>query len=130
MKGKNALWCLIVLSFRVKQALSCVFSAVKRRGKARNLALPRNMDGRDYIAQEGCAFLPGWSYTSSLLQYLETNGETGGFAIYCQPRHKGSLILSQDSVGGVLEERSHYVLDSTSGEAGQYRCRPNQERVT
>ena len=68
--------------------------------------------------------------SNSLLQYLETNGETGGFAIYCQPRHKGSLTLSQDSVGGVLEERSHYVLDSTSGEAGQYRCRPNQERVT
>ena len=45
--------------------------------------------------------------TSSLLQYLETNGETGGFAIYCQPRHKGSLIpLSQDSVGGILKDGS------------------------
>ena len=41
-----------------------------------------------------------------LLQYLETHGETGGFAIYCQPRHKGSLILSQDSVGGILEDGS------------------------
>ena len=66
----------------------------------------------------------------SLLQYLETRGETGGLAIYCKPRHKGSLILSQDSVGGVLEERSRYVLDSTSEEAGQYTCLPNQKRVT
>ena len=65
-----------------------------------------------------------------LLQYLETNGETGGFTIYCQPRHKGSIILSQDSVGGVLEDRSRYVLDNTSEEAGQYRCLPNQEQVT
>ena len=50
----------------------------------------------------------------SLLQYLEACGETGGFAIYCKPRHKGSLILSPDSVGDVLEVRSHNVLDSTS----------------
>ena len=30
----------------------------------------------------------------AVLQYLETNGETGGFAIYCQPRHKGNLRRS------------------------------------
>ena len=41
-----------------------------------------------------------------ILQYLETRGETGGFMIYCEPRHKGSLILSQDSVGGILEDGS------------------------
>ena len=52
------------------------------------------------------------------------NGETGGFAIYCQPRHKGSLILSQDSVGGILEDGSPREV------AGQYRCLPNQERET
>ena len=59
-----------------------------------------------------------------LLQYLETNGETGGVASYCKPRHKGSLILSQDSVGGILEDGSPREV------AGQYRCLPNQERVT
>ena len=61
---------------------------------------------------------------TSLLQYLETHGETGGFAIYCQPRHKGSLILSQDSVGGILEDGSPREV------ASQYRCLPNQERET
>ena len=65
-----------------------------------------------------------------ILQYLETRVETGGFMIYCEPRHKGSLILLQDSVDGVLKDRSHYVLGSTSEEEGQYRCRLNQEQVT
>ena len=61
---------------------------------------------------------------TSLLQYLETHGETGGFAIYCQPRRKGSLILSQDSVGGILKDGSPREV------ASQYTCLPNQERVT
>ena len=39
-------------------------------------------------------------------------------------RQKCSLILSQDSVGGLLED------DSPREVAGQYRCLPNQERVT
>ena len=59
-----------------------------------------------------------------ILQYLETRVETGGFMIYCEPRHKGSLILLQDSVGGILEDGSPREV------AGQYRCLPNQERET
>ena len=49
-----------------------------------------------------------------LLKYFKTNRETS-----VSLDIKGSLILLQDSVGGVLEERSRYVLDSASEEAGQ-----------
>ena len=56
------------------------------------------------------------------LPLIETGSETGGLAIYCKPRHKGSLILSQDSVCGILKDGSPCEV------TGQYRCLPNQEQ--